>query len=57
MAVSVKGANEQVVTSRDEVRRRWREYFEGSLNVFNSLLDLRCLGRGGRQSESWQGVW
>ena len=34
------------------MRKRWSEYFEGLLNVFDDrVADVECIGRGGVQSE------
>ncbi|XP_071512677.1 uncharacterized protein [Panulirus ornatus] len=51
MGTSVKGANGEVITSSGDVKR-WSEYFEGLLNVFDDrVADIGCFGRGGVQSE------
>lgn len=43
----MKRANGEVVTGRDKVKRRWSEYFERLLNVFDDrIADVWCLGRG-----------
>ncbi|XP_071541971.1 uncharacterized protein RpL30 isoform X1 [Panulirus ornatus] len=44
MGTSVKGANGEVITSSGDVRR-WSEYFECLLNVFDGrVADIGCLG-------------